>query len=599
MPAHSSDLPVLHPYCRVSDPTQVKGGGLLRQTNADEAIATACNLFGFRRSRRLRVDDGVSAFKGLNLTPEHELGQFLAEAQQGLIRPGDALAIENYDRMSRQDPWAAIGLVNSLRELRIHIVRLDRMKMLRYDSTDPGDFFECAVEFMRGNSESAAKSMRNGDRWARKREAARKEKKPMTHRLPAWIEERDGQLLLIPERVLTIQRIFKLAAVGYGMTRIVGTLTREGYPPFGACEAVLDADGNPVLHTKGRRKGKPKLRAPEGSQYGAGKWTLPYVARLLKDRRVLGEFQPCGRGRKPEGSPVLGYYPAAITEDEWHDAHAGLDKRRKGGRFGRGRPTNRIGKHINLFAGILWNARARGDTYIVGDLGKGKRVLRTSSAQQGRGSNYSFPLPTFETAILSLLREINPHDILNGDQGPDATLALSAHLSRVEAELAEANAFMDEHGFSPSIGKRITALEVTKGELAEQLAEARQKAAHPLSESWGEVQTLAEALETAPAPEDARLRLRTALRRIVDGVWLLVVPRGRDRLCAVQVWFAGGKRHRDYLIFYRAAGNCRPSSWWARSLADVATLGPLNLRNAEHAVRLEAALLAAPMDRMQ
>src|SRR5262249_37215094 len=101
--------PIAHPYCRISDPTQRKGGGLERQTSAD--VSKFCDLFDFTPSKRVLVDDGVSAFKGLNATPDHELGRFLADAQRGLVRPGDCLLIENWDRLSRQDVWAAMGLV--------------------------------------------------------------------------------------------------------------------------------------------------------------------------------------------------------------------------------------------------------------------------------------------------------------------------------------------------------------------------------------------------------------------------------------------------------------------------------------------------------
>src|SRR5262249_33112064 len=157
----------------ISDPSQRKGGGLVRQTA--EAATPAehfCEMHGFTLSPRVLVDDGVSAFHGLNATPEHELGKFLLDARAGLYPRGDCLLLENYDRLSRDDPWAAIGLVNDLRQLGIHVGRLDRMKLLRYDSTDVGDFFEAAIEFMRGHSESLAKSERNGKAWEEKRKAA-------------------------------------------------------------------------------------------------------------------------------------------------------------------------------------------------------------------------------------------------------------------------------------------------------------------------------------------------------------------------------------------------------------------------------------------
>ena len=117
---------VLHAYARISDPEQRKGGGLERQTQ--DEMETFAKRFGFKIGNRVLVDDGVSAWKGLNATPRQQLGQFLANARSGIIPPGDCLLLENYDRLSRQDPWAAIGLVSELRQLGIHIGRLDRMK---------------------------------------------------------------------------------------------------------------------------------------------------------------------------------------------------------------------------------------------------------------------------------------------------------------------------------------------------------------------------------------------------------------------------------------------------------------------------------------
>jgi hypothetical protein len=75
---------------------------------------------------------------------------------------------------------------------------------------------------------------------------------------------------------------------------------------------------------------------------------------------------------------------------------------------------------------------------------------------------------------------------------------------------------MEAHGFSATIGKRVRDLEARKAELAGRLAEARLQTSHPLSTSWEECQTLASALNQAADPEDARLRLRTALRRVIS-----------------------------------------------------------------------------------
>src|SRR5215468_7558887 len=98
MSASSSPLPEAHLYCRISTDEQRKGGGLERQTKAD--TTEFCLRFGFTLSKDMLVDDGVSAFKGLNATPNHQLGRFLIEAREGLIPRGDCLLVENYDRLS-------------------------------------------------------------------------------------------------------------------------------------------------------------------------------------------------------------------------------------------------------------------------------------------------------------------------------------------------------------------------------------------------------------------------------------------------------------------------------------------------------------------
>src|SRR5262245_58425723 len=104
--------PTAYAYARTSDPEQRKGGGLVRQTTCKEALEEFCRRHEFTLSPHIYVDDGVPAFEGANATAKHQLGQFLQDARQGRVRPGDCLLVENYDRLSRQSPWAAIGLVN-------------------------------------------------------------------------------------------------------------------------------------------------------------------------------------------------------------------------------------------------------------------------------------------------------------------------------------------------------------------------------------------------------------------------------------------------------------------------------------------------------
>src|SRR5262249_10131959 len=130
----------------------------------------------------------------------------------------------------------------------------------------------------------------------------------MTRRLPAWVEERAGRPVLIPDRAAVVRRIFKLSAEGCGAALIVKRLTEDHWPAFGGRGAYIDGDG------------RERSRAPPGEVLGAGHWTRSYVGLILKDRRALGEFQPRKRDGSPEGEPVPNYYPPAVTEEEYYAA---------------------------------------------------------------------------------------------------------------------------------------------------------------------------------------------------------------------------------------------------------------------------------------
>jgi hypothetical protein len=85
--------------------------------------------------------------------------------------------------------------------------------------------------------------------------------------------------------------------------------------------------------------------------------------------------------------------------------------------------------------------------------------------------------------------------------------------------------------------------------------------------------TLIEALDQAPDPQAARLKLRAMVRRLVDEIWVLVVPMSPTRrLCAMQVFFASGAR-REFLIRLRSAGHRRRGGWQVR-LCDTPNWAP-------------------------
>jgi DNA invertase Pin-like site-specific DNA recombinase len=565
MPRHSTTptapLAPAFSYIRFSHPSQAEGDSLRRQTTD---AAAWCQRHGAQLDTATTLHDlGRSAFTGAHRkNPDrHALASFLKLVEQGRVPRGAFLVIENLDRLSREHIRPALTLLLNLIEAGVRVVQLKPVEQVFDEDVEPMALMMAIMELSRGHSESQLKSERLGPAWVEKRRRAREDGIMLTHQLPAWVREENGELSLIPDRAAVVKHIFALKAGGYGFRNIVKRLVEEGIPPFG--EAIVRPGRTRSAHS--------------------GRWTKPYIIRILNDRRAVGEFQPCGKGRKPEGPPIPNYFPAAVTEEEFLAARPVKAYSRQ--------PT-RIGKYINLFSGLIRNGRD-GLNYMAAT--KYTRLLVAYSAEDARGKLQSFPLDIFERSVLSLLRELDPHDILNGDSGPDETQVLAGQLERVEASIAMIVEEMNRNGESPVLFGQLRLREEEKRQLVQQLTEARQKAAHPLSESWGEAQSLMAILDNSADPTDTRLRLRAALKRIVSEIWILVVPRKRERLCAVQVYFADRPVHRNYLIYYRAAGHMRKCIGNAWSLAEVVKPGRLDLRHrddamSEDAVKLERAL---------
>jgi DNA invertase Pin-like site-specific DNA recombinase len=543
---------VAYSYVRFSTPEQKKGDSLRRQT---EAARRWCEQNGVRLdTSRTYHDLGKSAYLGEHRkNPDrYALAAFLKLVESDKIPKGSYLIIESLDRLTREHVRPGLMLLLGLIEAGVRIVQLSPSEMVYDEKSDEMQLMLAIVELSRGHRESKRKSDLSGPAWRKKKERARNGG-IVTERLPAWVKIEGDQLALIPERAEAVRLIFQLAASGYGTPRIVAKLNKDGVPPIGK----------------------------------SGKWVKGYLGRILRDRRAIGEYQPRkGKKREPDGDPVPNYFPAVVSEEEFFAARAGAAER--------GQLRGRLGTQtVNIFAGLTKNAREGDSYYMTMRVERGVRhhVLITSNSQQGLSPCYSFPYPVFERAVLSMLAEIDPQEIVGGDQGGNEVVALSGELATVDAKIRELEAELLT-GDVPSLARALRTLEDRKRDLVTKLAEARAKAANPLADSWGECQSLLSVLDNAPDPEDARLRLRSALRRIVSEIWLLVIPRRLNRLAAVQVHFTG-KGQRNYAIFYRPPhhgfGGRREGQWWARSLAEVAP-GDFDLRRREVARELEAAL---------
>jgi DNA invertase Pin-like site-specific DNA recombinase len=558
--------PLAYSYIRFSTPDQLKGDSLRRQL---EGTAEWCKRNNVRLDTSLTLKDlGVSAFRGKHHEDDqHCLGQFLKAVNQGKVPAGSFLVIENLDRLSREEEVPACHLLTSILVAGVKVVQLSPYEMVLTKKSNGWELMRAVMELSRGHGESERKSDLNGKAWHAKREAARaKRKQPprrrdgritetMTSQLPAWCQEVDGVACLIPERAVAVRRIYALAGEGLGAALIVQALNREGHTPFGP----------------------------------SGEWSRAYVRLILRDNRAMGECQPRDRNRRPTGDPIPGYFPKCVEEAEWQRAQGAK------GRGGK-QPRGPVGKRVNVFADLLHDARSGGRYWISTRKwnGKKRRVLVTEKGCEHAGPAAGFDLLTFESAVLGLLREVDPHDVLGDEPGQDEVIGLSNQLAYVEGRKADIAATLlrgDIKALAPVLEKEAAVLDAQEKELREKLRAAQDRATFPAAAQWGEAMSLIDTLDAAADPEAARARLRALLAGRIESIYLLVVARSQSwRLCGVQLHFTDDGR-RSYLIAAQSAGHGRRGGWAAVSLDEVAAPGDCDLRDPAHAAALEAALL--------
>ena len=529
-------------YLRYSSPQQGDGDSIRRQT---KATADWCRRHDVQLDAgRTYLDRGRSAYHGRHRQRGGALASFLAEVERGDIPRGSVLIIENLDRLSRENPWDAVPLLCSIVNAGITVATLFPTEMTFERGSDMTALVLAVVEFGRGHSESASKANRMGEVWSEKRRAVRENGAILTRMLPAWIQERGGKLVLIPDRARVVRRMFELALAGYGLGLIVREFERDGIPTWGG---------------------------------GSKGWTKNYVHKILTGRSVLGEYQPTAKG-KPDGDPIPDYYPAVVDESTWLQVGASLQRRKH-------RPGPVKGKAPTLFAGLLRDA-AGGDKLQVAQQGRTlRRILRPARSMEGGSSSVSFPYDVFESAVLSLLREVDPADVV-GRESQSESASVAAELAAKEQRARQIEAELgDDESDAPTLARVLKKLDGECVELRKRLADLRQREANPRSVAWAETRSL---LDVAQG-ESARLRLRELLRTIVTEAWVLIVPRASHRFAAVQVYFTGDGR-RDYLVHYQAAANRRPGSWCACSLPSDIGPGDLDLRRAADANELRRVL---------
>jgi hypothetical protein len=222
---------------------------------------------------------------------------------------------------------------------------------------------------------------------------------------------------------------------------------------------------------------------------------------------------------------------------------------------------------------------------------------RETAVPSGRRIDYA----VFEEAVLSLLAELRPEDIApEGARGNGRKVEiarLSGRLLDIDNKLERARARARTAEDFDSFLDLIQDLQAERKQVSERRAELEEEEDGRTTADLGEAQSLIAMLANAPPEqmEELRRRLKGRIRQLVSGGWLVIVRHGKTCVCGLQLWFRGGGRHRDYVILHKPGTRYTEGQWWARSLADVAGPGDLDLRRREDAQTLERNLFAFPI----
>jgi DNA invertase Pin-like site-specific DNA recombinase len=312
----SNGKPRVYSYTRFSSLPQTDGDSQRRQDEAiDNAIGKAladakrfADAKGLLLDETLRmVDKGTSGFHGVNRT-KGALGIFLKRVEAGEVAAGSILLVENLDRLSREPVMTAQETIFALLKRGITIETLSPPDTFTVESYNNGGHWRLGAHIDRAHSESKRKSELLKAAWNQKRRVAGKDSW-LTSQAPAWfkiVTHKEGErvvsreVTVIPEAKETIQRIFKLRLAGFGKRTIEKQLN-------------ADATWTPPKNRKRKTAG----------------WRHSYIAKILTNRAVIGEFQAYRKvdgKRVPEGDPKPNYFEPIVDVQTFEAVQRRLGK---------------------------------------------------------------------------------------------------------------------------------------------------------------------------------------------------------------------------------------------------------------------------------
>lgn len=287
-----STAPMAYSYVRFSHGRQKNGDSLRRQMALSREYA---NKHGLNLQELTYSDLGLSAFRGANIE-RGALAGFIKAVEDGTIRRGSYLLVENFDRLSRAEVHVALQLLLRLVSAGIVVVTLMDGKVWNDETVaDTTNLLVTIIVMGRAHDESLGRSKRIREIHQAKR--ARRDP-AIFGQGPAWVTRKpDGSGWdLKPGMADSIRRVFELSINGVGSVAIARMANAEGW----------------VAPAKVQR------------------WNTTLPNKLLRNRAVLGEYEPKemkGSKRVSTGEVWTDYYPRVVDEAMFLKAQAAAHNR--------------------------------------------------------------------------------------------------------------------------------------------------------------------------------------------------------------------------------------------------------------------------------
>lgn len=494
-------------YIRMSTEGQLRGDSLRRQVERSREYAAT---HGLDLDETTTFNDiGVSAYRGKNIR-QGALGAFLEAVRTKKIAPGSFLLVESLDRFSRDEVVNAHTEFIQLIKSGINVVTLIDGRVFRPDQLNMMDLIMSLMTLARANDESKHKSDRLSRSWANKRAHANRRK--MTAMCPAWLQLSDDKTKfeVIEARAAVVRSIFEDSANGIGNFKITQRLNQAAIPHFGQVT----------------KSGRPYKRQSDG-------WQNSYVAKILNNTAVFGEFQPQkydDKGRKvPDGPPLANYYPVVAPKELFLRAkQARFARDFRGSTAAKGRKGENLS---NLFSGLArcayCNGMMRFENKGVGP--KGGNYLVCDHARRGLGcQNTRWRYEDFEASFLFFVQELDLESLLvKHDKQSQVAVTIQVLQGQLavlrEQQEKTYQLYMDDGSPASFAARKLAELdqEIARltGDIEQKSAEqaALRYEASRFNESSHEVKALIERLQKGDDEEAYRLRSRvaSALRAIV------------------------------------------------------------------------------------